>query len=73
LINRHQQAISFYQFVEDLLQDVLGVRRVGHPPADEIAQPGSFLRDDLGDLPILVVEALLGHRACARQLIHPLL
>jgi hypothetical protein len=39
VIDRHQQPIGFYQFVEDLLQDVLDVRGVGHPPADEIAQP----------------------------------
>jgi hypothetical protein len=31
VINRHQQAIGFYQFVEDLLHDVLDVRRVGAP------------------------------------------
>jgi len=71
VVNRHQQAIGFYQFVEDLLQNVLGVARVGHAPADEIAQPGSFFRDDFGNLPILF-EALLVHRR-DRRLIHPLL
>src|SRR5207253_3228079 len=39
VVNRHQQAIGLYQFVEDLLHDVLDIRRVGHTPADEIAQP----------------------------------
>jgi hypothetical protein len=53
------------------LQDVLGVRRVGNAPADEIAQPGSFFRDDFGNLPILF-EALLVHRR-DRRLIHSLL
>lgn len=67
MVNRHQQAIGFYQFVEDLLHDVLDVRRVGHPPADEIAQPGSFCRDDFGDLTVLLV-----HRG-DRRLIHPFL
>ena len=71
MVNRHQQPIGFYQFIEDVLQDVFGVRRVGHPPVDEIAQPGSFFRNDFGDLPILV-EALLVHRV-RRRLIHPLL
>src|SRR5207253_438517 len=67
-LNRHQQAIGFYQFVKDLLHDVLGVGGIGHTPADEIAQPGSLLRDDLGDSTVL-----LSHRDDARQLIHPLL
>ena len=68
VLDRHQQAIGFYQFVEDVLQDVLGVGGIGHPPADEIAQPGSLFRDDLGDLAIL-----LGHRGGAQRLIHPFL
>src|SRR5207247_2922047 len=68
VLNRHQQAIGFYQLVEDLLHDVLSVGGIGHTPADEIAQPGSLLRDDLGDSTVL-----LSHRDDARQLIHPLL
>jgi len=68
VLNRHQQAIGFYQFVKDLLHDVLGVGGVGYTPADEIAQPGSFLRDDFGDLTVL-----LGHPRDPRRLIHPLL
>jgi hypothetical protein len=49
----------------DLLHDVLGVSGIGHTPADEITQPGSLLRDDLGDLTIL-----LGHPRDPRRLIH---
>jgi hypothetical protein len=66
VLNRHQQAIRFHQFVEDLLHDVLGVGGIGHPFADEIAQPGSFFGDNFGDLTVL-----LGHRGDARRLIHP--
>jgi len=68
VLNWHQQAVGFYQFVEDLLHDVLGVGGIGHTPADEIAQPGSFFRDDFGDLTVS-----LGHRGDARRLIHPFL
>src|SRR5258707_2567423 len=72
VVDRHQQAVRFHQLVEDVLQNVLSVARIGHAPADKIAQPGSFCRDDFRDLPILV-EALLVHLACAQQLIKPLL
>src|ERR1039457_772077 len=41
---------------------------VSHPLADEIAQPGSFFRDDFEDMTVL-----LGHQGDARQLIHPFL
>jgi len=37
-----------HQPVEDILQEVLGVARVAHPPADEVAQPDRS-RFDLGD------------------------
>jgi len=67
MLNRHQQAIGFYQFVEHLLHDVLGVGGIGHTPADEIAQPGSFFRDDFGDLTVL------GHPRDPRRLTHPFL
>jgi hypothetical protein len=39
---------------------------IGHAPADEIAQPGSFFCDDLGDLTVL-----LGHLRDPPRLIHP--
>ena len=66
VFDRHQQAVGFHQLVEDLLQDVLRVGGVGHAPADEVAQAGSFFRDDLGDSTVL-----LGHQ-CSTAL-HPLL
>jgi hypothetical protein len=56
--NLTRTLIGFHQFVEDLLQDVLDVRRVGHPSADEIAQPGTSatisetLRSSLGGVRI---------------------
>src|SRR5258708_6039108 len=64
----HQQAIGFHQFVEDLLHDVLGVGGIGYTPADEIAQPGSLLRDDSGNSTVL-----LDHRGYAQRPIHPFL
>jgi len=30
MINRHQHAVRFHQLVEDILQNVPGVARVGH-------------------------------------------
>src|SRR5208282_2707413 len=37
VLDRHQQAIGFHQFVEDFLHDVLGVGGIGHTAADEVA------------------------------------
>src|SRR4029077_2972955 len=65
VLDRHQQVVRFHQFVEDLLHNVFGVGRIGHTAADEIAQPGSLFRDDLGDLTVL-----LGHPRDPRWLIH---
>jgi hypothetical protein len=59
---------SFHQFVEDILQEIFHVGFIGHPLADEIAQPGSFFRDDVRDLTVL-----LGHRGGARRLMDPIL
>jgi len=53
VVDRHQQAIGFHQFAENLLEQIFHVGRVRHPLPDEMAQPGAFLRDDCGDLPIL--------------------
>jgi hypothetical protein len=41
--------------VEDVLQNVLGVARVGHAPANEIAQPGLLPFDHFGD-PLVLFE-----------------
>jgi hypothetical protein len=65
VLDRHQQALSFHQFVEDLLHDVLCIGGIGHTPPNEIAQQGSLFRDDLGDSTVL-----LGHPRDPRWLIH---
>src|SRR5205085_222193 len=62
----HQQAVGFDEFVEDLLNDVFGVRGIGHTTADEIAKAAALLHDDLGDSAIL-----LGHRGGAHGPVHP--
>jgi hypothetical protein len=48
VIDRHQQAVRFDEGVEDVLQDVFGVARVGNAAADEIPQPRPFPVDDVG-------------------------
>jgi len=51
VLNRHQQPIRFHQLVEDVLENVLSVAWVGHPSANEVAQPrliaGNRFRDAL--------------------------
>lgn len=49
VVNRHQQPVRFHQFVEDVLQNVLSVTRVGYAPANEVAQPGLLPLDHFGD------------------------
>ena len=49
VVDRHQQTVRFHQLVEDVLQDVFGVARVGHAPANEVAQPGLLPPDHFGD------------------------
>jgi hypothetical protein len=53
--DRHQPAVRFHQLVEDVLENVLRVARVGHAPADEPAQPGLLPLDHVGD-PLVVFE-----------------
>ena len=36
VLDRHEQAIRFQQLVENVLQNVLGVARVGHAPPNEV-------------------------------------
>ena len=59
------EAIGFKEFVEDVLQDVLGFAGVGDVLSDEIAQPGlvslQCLRDEL---------ILLDNRPTTRDLVH---
>jgi len=38
MVNGHQQAIRFHQFVEDVLHNVFHLSRIGHTPPDEVAQ-----------------------------------
>lgn len=59
---RCQQAIGFYQFIEDVLQDVFYVRSVWHAGADEVSQTSPLLADDLGDLSVLLVHECDTHR-----------
>src|ERR1035437_6976622 len=49
-----QQAMSLYQFAEHFLQKIIHIFLIRHSPADEIAQPRPLLRDDFGDLTVLL-------------------
>jgi hypothetical protein len=55
VVNRHQQAVGFYQSVKDILKNVLSVARVRNSPADEVAQPGTFPLYHFGD-PLVLFE-----------------
>src|SRR5208282_2687270 len=68
LLHGLHQAECRDDFEEDLLKQIFRVGLVGHPLANEIAQPGAFSRDQFRDLTVL-----LGHRDDARRFIHPLL
>jgi len=48
VIDRHQQPVRFDEGVENVLEDVLGVARVGDAAADEIPQPRPLPIDDVG-------------------------
>jgi hypothetical protein len=64
MVDRHQQPVRFDQFGEDLLQDVLGIARVGHAPANEVPQARLLAADDTGD-PI-VLFSRHSHGVCRR-------
>src|SRR5262249_49531018 len=66
MLDRHQQAVRLHQLEEDVLEDVLGVARVSHAPADEAAQPGALPLDDVGDPPVLFAC----HPLQARRVLH---
>ena len=66
VLDRHQQAIRLHQLAEDVLQDVVGVPRVGHAPANETAQPGLLPLDHFGN-PLVLFE---GHPLQARRFLH---
>jgi len=67
----HQQAIGFDQTVEDLLQNVLRITRIGHAPADEVQQARPLPLDHLGNALVLFeCDALDFHELCARRFVH---
>jgi hypothetical protein len=49
VVDGHQQAVRFHEGVEDVLQDVFGVARIGDAAADEIPQPRPLPIDDVGE------------------------
>ena len=57
------------QGVEDVLQDVFGVPRVGHAPANEAAQPCPLPIHDLGELFVLSGRHPLQTRRCPSLLV----
>src|SRR5580765_3362150 len=54
VLDWHQQPVGLHQFVEHLLQDVLGIGWIRYTPADEVPQPRTLLRDHFGDLTVLL-------------------
>jgi hypothetical protein len=63
VLDRHQQPIRFYQFIEHVLQNVLSVARVGHAPTNEVAQPRLLPPDYFGDSLVLFdCHLLQAHR-----------
>jgi hypothetical protein len=53
VIDRHQETVCLYEPIEHVLQNVLGVLRIGHPSANEVPQPGLLPGDDFRELRIL--------------------
>ena len=51
VIDRHQQPVRLDEPVEDVLENVLGIARVRHAPANEAAQAGLLPFDRFGDPP----------------------
>jgi hypothetical protein len=70
VLDRHRQSIRFHQLVENVLQNVLSVARVGHAPANEVAQPGLLPLDHFGDPMVLFEYHLLGYPNYARRVLH---
>jgi len=70
VFDRHQQAIRFHQFREDVLQNVFSIARIGHPPANEVAQAGLLLLDHVGDPLVLFECHPLGRPTYARCIPH---
>jgi len=70
LLDRHQEAVCLDKFVEDLLQNVFRVERVGHAASNEVAQARLVPLDHIGD-PLVLFEAHLpGHWRDARRVLH---
>jgi hypothetical protein len=53
VLDGHQQTVRLDELVEHVLQNIFGVARIRHAPADEAAQPRLLAVHDLGDPPIL--------------------
>jgi hypothetical protein len=73
VLDRHQQTVRFHERVEDILQNVLSVTRVGHAPANEVAQPGLFPPEHFGEPTIPIDCHLLPalQAVHARPVVHP--
>ena len=69
MLDRDEQTVGFHQGVEDVLQNVLGIARVEHAPADEILQPGVLLLEHVGYALVLVAC----HPLRARRILHLLM
>src|SRR6185437_6923730 len=53
LLDGLHQSVSRHQLIKRLLQDILRLRRIPHPPQDERQQPPPLAPYDRGDLEIL--------------------
>jgi hypothetical protein len=62
MLDGHEQAVSFNQFVEDLLENLFGVAWVWYAAADEVAQPRLLPRDHFGDPLVLFKHHLIESR-----------
>jgi hypothetical protein len=65
LLHRLHHPVGLDQFVEDILQDVLGVALVSHPLANKGAQAWVVAPHGLRDALIL-----LRHRAASKRFVH---
>ncbi len=59
LLNGLDQARRLHQFVENFLEDVVGVARVGHPLANEATQAGALFLERRGDRTVLFGHACI--------------
>src|SRR6202521_4202949 len=69
LLDGLHQAVRFYEFVEDLLQDVFRVARVGDTSADKVAEPSLVPINRLRD-PLVLIRH---HPLFSQRLVHLLM